>query len=253
VLAQLEVHADSTVRILPRSSGALNGLLTNVPGSSRPCWITVSSMYPDMKMMRTAGSSATSAARSLIPSITGILVVGASAGGVTALESIVRRLPANLNAAVLVVIHTLAEGPYLLPEILSRAGPLRAERVADGDPIEKARIYVAPPDKHLLVGEGRVSLSRGPKENRSRPAIDPLFRTAAAAFGERVVGLILTGMLNDGTAGLLPVKERGGIAVVQDPEDALYSQMPQSAITHVAVDHVAPLAKLPSLLARLMT
>jgi two-component system, chemotaxis family, protein-glutamate methylesterase/glutaminase len=181
-----------------------------------------------------------------------LIVVGTSAGGVEALKVLAGGLPADLAAAVLVVMHSSAQGPYLLPEILSKIGLLKATKVVDGTRIENGKIYIAPPDHHLLVNGRSLSLSRGPKENRSRPAIDPLFRTAAASYGPRVIGVILTGMLDDGTAGLSAVKQRGGITVVQDPKDALYSSMPKSALRFVGADHTAPIAGIATLLARLV-
>lgn len=180
-----------------------------------------------------------------------LIVVGTSAGGVDALKVLAAGLPKSLPAAVLIVMHTSPDGPYLLPDILGRVSPLRVSKVKNGDLIEPGRLYIAPPGHHLLVKGDRINLSRGPKENRSRPAIDPLFRTAAAAYGSRVVGVILTGMLDDGTAGLSAVKERGGITVVQDPEDALYPSMPTSAIRHVSCDFVLPISEIASRLTRL--
>jgi two-component system chemotaxis response regulator CheB len=182
-----------------------------------------------------------------------LIVVGTSAGGVEALQVIARGLPGDLAAAILIVMHTSPEGPYLLPDILGKVGSLKVARTEDGAPIEQGRVYVAPPDYHLLVNGNRIRLSRGPKENRSRPAIDPLFRTAAAAYGHHVVGVILTGMLDDGTAGLSAVKERGGTTVVQDPQEALYPSMPNSALQHVGADFVLPLSEIAPLLASLMT
>src|SRR5690348_12303782 len=132
-----------------------------------------------------------------------IIVVGASAGGVEALMSIVGDLPGNLPAAVFVVLHIPAESPSFLPSILSRSGPLLASHPENGAEIEYGHIYIAPPDQHLLVENGTMRIVRGPKENRHRPAIDPLFRSAALAYGPRVVGVVLTGGLDDGTAGLL--------------------------------------------------
>jgi two-component system, chemotaxis family, protein-glutamate methylesterase/glutaminase len=181
-----------------------------------------------------------------------VIVIGTSAGGVDALQAIARGLPGDLPAAVLVVMHQSPQGPYLLPAILRKAGPLEVAETVDGASIERGKIYVAPPDHHLLVKGDCISLVRGPKENRSRPAIDPLFRTAAAAYGPRVVGVILTGMLDDGTAGLSAVKERGGIAVVQDPEDARYPSMPKSALRYVGSDFTLPLLEIAPLLARLV-
>ncbi|MBV9691033.1 MAG: chemotaxis protein CheB [Ktedonobacteraceae bacterium] len=180
-----------------------------------------------------------------------IIVVGTSAGGVEALGILVALLPADLPAAVFIVLHIPAQSPSLLPEILSRAGPLRAIHPTDGEAIQHGRIYVALPDHHLLVEAGYVRVVRGPRENRSRPAVDPLFRSAALAYGPRVIGVILTGSLDDGTAGLLAVKRRGGLAVVQDPDDALYSSMPRSALTHVNADYILPVTNIGPLLARL--
>jgi two-component system chemotaxis response regulator CheB len=166
--------------------------------------------------------------------------------------TLARGLPANLPAALFVVLHIPAQSPSLLPTILNRVGPLPAEHPADGAAIEHGRIYIAPPDHHLLIEPGRVRVVRGPKENRHRPAVDPLLRTAALAYGPRVVGMILTGALDDGTAGLLAVKQRGGVAIVQDPAEALYASMPQSARQHVPVDHVLRLAEMPAMLAQLV-
>ena len=177
-----------------------------------------------------------------------IVVVGASIGGLEALRSLVADLPHDLPAAVFVVWHIAPESPALLPEILQRAGPLPALHPHDGEAIQPGRIYVAPPDHHLLLEDGRVRLSRGPKENRFRPAIDPLFRSAARAYGSRVIGVILSGALDDGTAGMEAVKARGGIAVIQDPREAINPAMPQSVLAHVAVDHRVPAAAIGPLL-----
>jgi two-component system chemotaxis response regulator CheB len=179
------------------------------------------------------------------------MVIGASSGGVEALRSVVDGLPPDFPAAVFVVLHFPEDVPSALPRILSRAGPLEAVHPEDGDPIEAGRIYVAPPDVHLLVARGRVRIRRGPKENRHRPAVDPLFRTAAFAYGPRVVGVVLTGAGNDGTAGLQSVKQRGGKAVIQDPDDALFSGMPESALEYVDIDHCLPLEKISPLLDRI--
>ena len=173
-----------------------------------------------------------------------IIVVGASAGGVEALVTLARSLQRNLQAAVFVVLHIPAQSPSLLPEILGRAGPLKAVQATDDMQIEPGHIYVAPPDQHMLMELGKVCVVRGPKENRHRPAVDPLFRSAALAYGPRVIGVILTGALDDGTAGLLAVKRRGGIAIVQDPDEALYPSMPLSALENVEVDYTLPLASI---------
>lgn len=180
-----------------------------------------------------------------------IIVIGASAGGVEALVTLVGSLPRKLPAAVFVVLHIPAESPSFLPGILSRAGPLEAVQAVDSTAIEHRCIYVAAPDHHLLVERGHVRIVRGPKENRHRPAVDPLFRSAAQAYGPRVVGVVLTGALDDGTAGLIAVKRRGGIAVVQDPDEAMYPSMPFSALANAEVDYRLPLAGIGPLLARL--
>ncbi len=180
-----------------------------------------------------------------------IIVVGASAGGVEALAELASHLPAALPAAVLIVLHMPAYGHSVLPEILGRRGPLPARHAEDGELIEPGRIYAAPPDRHLLVRDGRILLTRGPAENNHRPAIDALFRSAARAYGPRVVGVVLTGTLDDGTAGLQSVKTRGGIALVQHLDEAMFKSMPQSAIENVAVDGVYPLAGLAQEIVRL--
>jgi two-component system chemotaxis response regulator CheB len=180
-----------------------------------------------------------------------IVVIGASAGGVQALMEIVAGFPFNLAAAVFVVIHTSPTSPGVLPQILSRAGPVKAVQARNGEQIQLGRIYVAPVDHHLLIRDGHVAVSRGPKENGFRPAVDPLFRTAAVAYRERVVGVILSGGLDDGTSGLHEVKRYGGIAIVQDPAEAVSPSMPQSAVQNVDVDHVVTLAQIPGLIAQL--
>jgi two-component system chemotaxis response regulator CheB len=180
-----------------------------------------------------------------------MVVVGASAGGVEALVNLSASLPADLPAAVFVVLHVPSTASSALPDILSRQGPLRAGHARDGEPIERGRIYVAPPDHHLLLRTGHMHLTRGPRENGHRPAIDPLFRSAAREYGVRVVGVVLSGALDDGTAGLLAIKSRGGVAVVQDPGDALYPGMPSSAAEHADVDHVLAAASMGILLAKL--
>lgn len=180
-----------------------------------------------------------------------IVVVGASQGGVATLQRLVAGLPPDFAAAVFVVLHTGAHKSEL-PHLLNHAGPLPAAHPRTGDPIQSGHIYVAPPDYHLIVERGHVQLMKGPKENWARPAIDPLFRSAARAYGRNVIGVILTGALNDGTAGLFEVKERGGTTVVQDPDDAENPSMPRSALAHVRVDHCVPLSRLPQLLVRLV-
>jgi two-component system chemotaxis response regulator CheB len=167
-----------------------------------------------------------------------IIVIGASTGGFEALRVLLKELPPELPAAVFVVVHMAANGPGLLPQIIGRWTRLPARKAHDGERIAPGRIYVAPPDHHLLIKRGRVILSRGPRENRFRPAVDPLFRSAAKAYGARVVGVILSGGLDDGVAGLQSIKQEGGLAIVQEPSDAMEPSMPLSAIREVAVDEV---------------
>jgi two-component system chemotaxis response regulator CheB len=181
-----------------------------------------------------------------------IIVIGASSGGIDALKLLVAELPRDLNASVFIALHVAPYSLGILPEILERAGPLSASNAEDWEKIEPGHIYVAPPDHHLLIEQpGHVRVTRGPRENRFRPAIDPLFRSAAHAYGPRVVGVILTGWLDDGTSGLWAVKERGGVAVVQHPDDSYAPGMPLSAIKRVEVDHIIPLKEIAPLLARL--
>jgi len=180
-----------------------------------------------------------------------VVVVGTSAGGIQALRSLIRGLPNDFKAALLVVMHTSPESPGLLSAILQRAGSLRMINPVDGEKVKPGNVYVAPADYHMLVEPGKIRLSRGPKENRFRPAIDPLFRSAAQVYGPRAIGVILTGGLDDGTAGLWAIKQLGGTAIVQDPLDALYPSMPASALLHVNVDYRLPLAEIPSVLVKL--
>lgn len=181
-----------------------------------------------------------------------LIVVGASAGGVDALKALVEGLPGDLRAAVAIVLHIPPESPSVLPRVLGRHSAMAVRHASEGEPIEYGTIYVAPPDHHLLVYGNRLRLGSGPRENGFRPAIDPLFRSAALAYGPRAIGVVLSGTLDDGTAGLATIKDAGGLTVAQDPEDALYPSMPESAIEHVGVDHVAPAADVASLLTRLV-
>src|SRR4051812_8388035 len=180
-----------------------------------------------------------------------VVVIGASAGGVEALSRLVGMFPPDLPASVFVVLHVPAESTSVLPRILNRAGPLPVIHPISGQAFERGHIYVAPPDHHLLVKQGYCELTRGPRENGHRPAVDPLFRSAARVYGARVIGVILSGALDDGTAGMVAIQMRKGICVVQSPDDALYAGMPQSAIDNVKVDHVIPLAEMGNLLVEL--
>jgi two-component system chemotaxis response regulator CheB len=177
-----------------------------------------------------------------------IVVIGASAGGVSALTQLVSGLPSDLPAALFVVLHVSFWSN--LPEILSKAGPIPAIHPRDGQPIEKGRIYVAPPDYHLILADGTMRLEHGPKENRHRPAIDTLFRSAAHVFGPRAIGIVLTGTQDDGTRGLYEIKKGHGVAVVQEPLDAQFPDMPLNALRDVDVDHVLPVSEISHLLGR---
>lgn len=188
---------------------------------------------------------------SFVPQGFAIIFIGASAGGVDTLRTIVASLPATLNAAILVVLHIGAHRSDL-PYLLARCSAMPATHGQDGEPVVAGHIYVAPPDHHMIVEDQRIVLTKGPRENWSRPAIDPLFRSAARGHDPNVIGVILTGGLNDGTAGLFAVKAAGGITVVQDPADCLAPDMPQSAIANVVIDHVVPAAAMADLLVRLV-
>jgi two-component system chemotaxis response regulator CheB len=173
-----------------------------------------------------------------------LVVIGASAGGVESLRRLVAELPPDLPAAVAVVLHLSPTSKSMLAAILSRSGPLPAHQSVDGEAITAGTIVVARPDHHLVVEDGRFRVVRGPAENSSRPAIDPLFRSAARVYGNRTIGVVLSGSLDDGTAGLFEVKRRGGWTLVQDARDAPHPDMPLSAIEHVTVDIVADCAAL---------
>jgi two-component system chemotaxis response regulator CheB len=183
---------------------------------------------------------------------TDIVVIGASAGGIEALQRLSAMLPADFPAAVFVAQHISPSGRSLLPLLLSRAGPLPASSPEDGQLIEPGRIYVAAPDQHMLLRPGKVLMRRGPQENRTRPAVNALFRSAAIAYGGRVIGVVLTGLLDDGTDGLIAIKAAGGVSVVQDPADAAWPSMPQNALKRDHVDHKVALDGLGALLQRLV-
>jgi two-component system chemotaxis response regulator CheB len=180
-----------------------------------------------------------------------LVVIGTSAGGLEALRTLAGALPVDFPAALCVVMHTAPHSPGVFPHILARAGRLPAIGPLGTERLQPGRFYVAPPDVHLVIEPGHVRVSKGPKENRFRPAIDPLFRSAAQVFGPAAIGVVLTGNLDDGTAGLWAIKQLGGTAIVQDPDEAPYPSMPRSAMRHVEVDHVVRIADLAPLLVQL--
>jgi two-component system, chemotaxis family, protein-glutamate methylesterase/glutaminase len=180
-----------------------------------------------------------------------IIVIGASAGGFDALKKIVRELPVDFGASIFIVWHISPDIRGILPQVLNRENKIFAAHAYNNEEIKPNRIYVAPPDHHMLIQDGQIRITHGPKENRFRPAVDPLFRSAAYAYGSHVIGVILSGALDDGTAGLWTVKHYGGIAVVQNPLDAEVPSMPENALRAVQVDHNVPVSEIASLLARL--
>jgi two-component system, chemotaxis family, protein-glutamate methylesterase/glutaminase len=181
-----------------------------------------------------------------------IVVIGASAGGLQALQQILSAMPRDVEAALLVVLHTADHAGSMLPHILERRGNLPVSHPCDGEPIVRGRVYIAPPGFHMIVEDGSLRVQQGPRENLHRPAIDPLFRSAAAAHGRRVIGVILTGMLDDGTSGLMVVSASGGEAIVQDPQSASFPSMPKSALSHVPNAHVLPLERIAAFLSKLI-
>lgn len=184
--------------------------------------------------------------------ITRVVVVGASAGGAAALTGLVEQLSPDFPAPVFIVNHMGAETTgKALVGALNEAGSIECSHARDGESFKRGHVYLAPSDQHLLIVRGKMLVTKGARENRYRPAIDPLFRTAAVAYGSGVIGLILTGYLDDGTSGMKAIKRCGGICIAQDPADATYPDMPQSVIRHVGVDHCVPLAQMGALLEKL--
>src|SRR5262245_28310684 len=167
-----------------------------------------------------------------------IVVIGGSAGGITALETVLAGLSREIPAALFVVVHTGPGSTGALPSMLRKVSRLPVEFPDSGQGFEQGQVYVAPPDNHLLLNDGQIQVLHGPRENGFRPAVDPLFRSAAASYGPRVVGVILSGALDDGTFGLLAIKKAGGTAIVQHPNEAAFPNMPLSAIQNVEVDHI---------------
>lgn len=180
-----------------------------------------------------------------------IIVIGGSAGSHTALRQIVDDLPADLPASIFITTHVPSHSASYLAEVLEKTSAIPVATAIDGQPIERGRIYVAVPDCHLLVIDGTVRLGSGPRENMTRPAIDPLFRSAALSYGSRTVGVILSGLLNDGASGVSAIKACGGTVVVQNPLDAREDQMPLAALETVDADRVAPAAQLARTIAEI--
>ncbi|MFL6277838.1 MAG: chemotaxis protein CheB [Blastocatellia bacterium] len=185
------------------------------------------------------------------PSHRDIIVIGGSSGALAPLKSIIRALPTDLAATIFVVFHVPPEYKSLLPDILTKQGTLPAVAAMHGGVTRRGHIYVVPPDYHLIIEAGYVRLWRGPKENHSRPSLNPTFRSAAKIYGERVIGIILSGFLDDGTAGLIAVKVNGGVAIVQDPDDAESDDMPRNAMRYIDADYVVPAAQIAPLLVEL--
>lgn len=181
-----------------------------------------------------------------------VVVVAASAGGIEALRGLLRGLPDGFAGALLIVLHVAAEGGSVLPKILGRAGPLIASAAADGQEVLAGHVYVAPPDRHMLLSDGKVRLSQGPRHNGHRPAADPLFLSAALAAGPRAVGVVLSGTLDDGAAGSAAIEARGGAVIVQDPSESAYDGMPLAAIAATQRPTVLRLRDMPAELDRLL-
>jgi two-component system, chemotaxis family, protein-glutamate methylesterase/glutaminase len=181
-----------------------------------------------------------------------LVVIGASAGGVEALRRLFAALPGTFAGSICIVLHVPAHAPSVLPAILTRAGKLQTRHASDGDPLLPGGVLIGPPDHHLIVQDGCVRLWKGPQENRQRPAVDQLFRSAATAYGPSVVGVVLSGALDDGAAGLGAIKAAGGLAIVQSPGDAAVPDMPRNALEYVAVDYALPAAEIAGLLVQLV-
>src|SRR5215813_13704929 len=181
-----------------------------------------------------------------------VIVIGGSAGSLEPLTTIVQALPAGLKAAVLVVMHVRPGSDGVLPQILGRTTVLPVTFAEHGEPFSHGHVYVAQPDLHLIVTDGRLRLVHGPRENGFRPAIDPLFRTAARELDSRVVGVILSGALSDGAYGLSLIKQHGGVAIVQDPEEARVDSMPMKALSTVDADYVLPAVQIAAAVTRVI-
>jgi two-component system chemotaxis response regulator CheB len=182
-----------------------------------------------------------------------IVVMGASAGGVEGFREVVRALSPGFPGSVFIVLHISPDAPSRLPAILGRETDLPVSHARDHAPIERGHIYIAPPDHHLILHHGRMRVVRGPRENRHRPAIDPLFRSAARSYGPRVVGVLLSGLMDDGTSGLQMIRGRNGVTIVQDPDEAEFSKMPENAVEYAKPDWVLPVGEIGPLLGHLVT
>ncbi len=182
-----------------------------------------------------------------------LIVIGSSAGGMEALTKLVAQFPEDVPASIFIVNHMSADttGEPLI-KALNSSGALVCDHAQDGQEFKNSSLYLAPSDQHMLIGEGKILVTKGARENRSRPAIDPLFRSAAVAYGNRVIGIILTGYLDDGTSGMMAIKRCGGVCIAQDPQDAAYPDMPQSVISNVGVDHCVPIAEMGVLLSNIL-
>lgn len=183
--------------------------------------------------------------------LSSLIAIGGSAGAIHALSQLLPHLPAPFSAAILVVVHIQACQSIALPQTLQRRSDIPTSDAVDQTPIAPGHLYTALPDRHLLVSPQGMRVVMGPKEHGFRPSVDPLFRTAARYYGKQAVGVILSGALWDGTAGLAEIKAHGGVTIVQDPQEALVPSMPQSAINYGVVDHVLPIAEIAQLLVRL--
>jgi two-component system chemotaxis response regulator CheB len=181
-----------------------------------------------------------------------IIVIGASSGGFEAIKRLVGALPVDLPASIFIVWHMPPDIKGVLPQVLNKLQTLPAANAVNNERIQRGRIYIAPPDYHLVIEQDRIRTTKGPKENRFRPAVDPLFRSAAYSYGSRVIGIVLSGALDDGTAGLWVIKHNNGIAIVQDPDDAVVRAMPENALGTVDVDYKVPVSEMPALLSRLV-
>jgi len=181
-----------------------------------------------------------------------VIAIGASAGGVGSLQRVVEHIPADFPAAILIALHLPDGIRSMLPEILTRAGSLPATQAINGERIRRRHIYVAPAGFHLTTRRGHLVVTRGAREHGVRPAIDPLFRSVAVSYGARAIGVVLSGLLDDGTVGLREIKRAGGIAIVQDPRDTEWPSMPQSALNHVNVDYSVPAIQIGSLLQQIV-